>query len=147
MESRILLSAVFVISCFIADAYAFVAAECTAGPGWTTLEQSDDSAGMALIDLKPDTIVLGKPFSFNFKLCPDDLAKNSSLKPDRVVANATMPAHKHGMNYNPTVEYNEESKSFKVEDFVFHMPGKWVISLSTYKGEVANHYTQTLTVN
>ena len=39
---------------------------------------------------------------------------------------ATMPAHKHGMNVVPLV--TEISRGlFKVEGMLFHMPGQWEI--------------------
>jgi len=149
MESRVLISAVFVIACFIAESYAFVASdECKIGDGWIamstadTAEDSEENPEMAIINLKPDEIALGKPFSFNLKVCAEQM-----VKPDRITVDATMPAHKHGMNYTPTVAFDEESNSYKVEDFLFHMPGEWEISLSTFQGEAATHYTKVVRVN
>ena len=146
MENRVLFSAAFVVMCFFAESYAFVASECEAGNGWhamisETAETAEKSADIVIIDLDADEIVLGKPFSFQLRLCTDE-----EVKPDRVVANATMPAHKHGMNYTPTVVFDKDTNSYKAEDFVFHMPGEWEISLSMYTGETASHYTRTVTI-
>lgn len=141
MENRVLLSGLFVVVCFVADAYAFVVQDCKVAKGWASLERDDASSDIAIIDLNVDDIVLGQPFSFNFRLC-----QNGAEKPDRVTANATMPAHKHGMNYNPTVAFNADTGSFNIEDFVFHMPGEWEIAFSAYKGEMVSHYTKTVTV-
>lgn len=141
MESRVLLSGIFIIICFVADAYAFVSQGCKADKGWVALERVDASSDIAVIDLNVDDITLGQPFSFDFRLCQKGVEK-----PDRVTANATMPAHKHGMNYNPTVVFDDVTDSFKVEDFVFHMPGEWEIVLSAYKSEAVTHYTKMVVV-
>ena len=147
MESRILASAVFVIACFFAESYAFVASDCEPGNGWFAMEAAETTkpganvAESAIIDLDADSIVLGKPFSFSLRLCADELKK-----PDRLTANATMPAHKHGMNYTPTVVFDKESDSYKVEGFLFHMPGEWEITLAMYRDDKASHYTRSVTI-
>lgn len=148
MENRVLFSAMFVIACFVADAYAALSSDCEVTAGWTSLQLDDSASGhdkpvvKGEIDLDPDSIQLGKPFSFNARFCP-----KHSIKPDRVVADATMPAHKHGMNYTPTVTLDETSGLYHVENFVFHMPGEWEITVSAYAGEEATHYVHTLTVD
>ena len=142
MKSRVLVSAVFVIACFFAETYAYMGSGCKEVNGWMSMSTSKEVADVASIDLKAEDIVLGQPFSFHLKLCSDE-----SGRPDRVTANATMPAHKHGMNYTPTVVFDEESNSYKVEDFLFHMPGEWEISLSAYKGEAEAHFSSLITVN
>lgn len=123
-------------------------AACTVADGWTVLTaetgDSTDTLTTASIDLSPDTIVSEQPFSFKLKLCATELKK-----PQRLTTDATMPAHKHGMNYTPTVtqtETTDRTASYQLEDFVFHMPGEWEISVSTYHNDVATHYTHTVTL-
>jgi len=130
------------IACFAADTYAFVSPDCKAKDGWSFLQTNKEVKSSLISDLIKDNITLGQPFSFNLAICPTN--KN---KPDRITANATMPAHKHGMNYKPTVSFDEQNQTYKVEDFLFHMPGLWEVSVSTYVGDVATHYTKDITVN
>ena len=56
-----------------------------------------------------------------------------------------MPAHQHGMNYTPTVNFVEEN-NFEVSDFLFHMPGVWEITVASYVGEVVTHYTKSVLI-
>lgn len=37
---------------------------------------------------------------------------------------ADMPAHRHGMNYRPTVQMGEGGR-FEAAGLLFHMPGRW----------------------
>ena len=41
-----------------------------------------------------------------------------------ISVSATMPAHKHGMNYLPTVKVSSPGR-FLAEGYMFHMPGAW----------------------
>ena len=137
-----LFTIVFLIACFTVDGFAFVNPECTAGNGWGFFQTAKKSENILLSDLTNDDITLGKPFSFHIALCP-----KSKSKPDRVTATATMPAHKHGMNYTPAVTFDDEKHLYTVEDFLFHMPGVWEISISTYQGDSVTHYTKTLEIS
>ena len=105
-----LLTITFLIACFAADAYAFVAQECKSGTGWSFLQTAKAETSPVMSDLTKDDITLGQPFSFNVALC--DTHKN---KPDRVTATAIMPAHQHGMNYTPTVMFDETSQTQAIE--------------------------------
>lgn len=147
MQNRVLLSTIFVMWCFALDAYAFINHSCDVSKGWVTLKSSQPDTSRAIIDLKPETIQLGQPFSFRLIIGSSKLANAGQLPPpDRVTATATMPAHKHGMNYTPTIAYTKGSDHYDIQGFVFHMPGIWEISISAYWGDNATHYTQSLTI-
>ncbi|PWQ95296.1 hypothetical protein [Leucothrix arctica] len=137
-----LLTITFLIVCFAADAYAFVAQECRSGSGWSFLQTAEAESGPVMSDLTKDDITLGQPFSFHVALC--DTKKD---QPDRVTATAIMPAHQHGMNYTPTVTFDVASQTYKIKDFLFHMPGQWTVNISTYTGDFAVHYSQNITIN
>ena len=65
-------------------------------------------------------IEVGKPFSVDLEVCDaDGKPFTGTLKPD-----AHMPAHKHGMNYRPSV-VGKGSGKFWADGFLFHMPGNW----------------------
>ena len=147
MKNRVLLSSIFVMWCFALDAYAFINHSCDASKGWVTLKSSQPDTSRAIIDLKPETIQLGQPFSFKLIIGSSKLANAGPLPPpDRVTVTATMPAQKHGMNYSPTVAHTKGSDHYDIQGFVFHMPSIWEISISAYWGDNATHYTQSLTI-
>jgi hypothetical protein len=65
-------------------------------------------------------IPVGKHFSVQIQVCsktPTNLV--TGLKID-----ADMPAHKHGMNYKPSLTKQSES-TYLAQGLMFHMPGQW----------------------
>jgi hypothetical protein len=78
---------------------------------------------------EPMRIEIGEPFSLLFNVC----TKND--KPAELIAvDAQMPEHKHGMNYRPTIVSMSDGR-YRVEGMVFHMPGRWEISIDVRAGE------------
>lgn len=143
MKIRVYFTSLFFVICVFAEALAFVGPSCEVPKGWMVMETENESNNdqQTIIDLDASTIRIGQPFSFNVSLCSDN-----EVKPDRMTVNAIMPAHQHGMNYTPTVSYIEESKSFEVDGFLFHMPGVWEITIASYQGEDVTHYSKNITV-
>ena len=41
---------------------------------------------------------------------------------------ADMPAHRHGMNYQPTLQRQDDGR-FTAQGLLFHMPGRWRVRL------------------
>ncbi len=68
----------------------------------------------------PADIKVGDLFAVQIDICTKD---GSSFNGD-VSARATMPAHKHGMNYKPETVSSENGR-FILEGFSFHMQGRW----------------------
>src|SRR5262249_46480749 len=68
----------------------------------------------------PAKIAAGEPFEVFFALCPRDV-----FQAERIKVNATMPEHRHGMNYLPSVE--AAGAGYRSEGWMFHMPGRWEI--------------------
>ncbi len=64
---------------------------------------------------------VGRPFAVLFALCPRD---GASVAIDRVKVDAWMPAHRHGMNYAPTLT-GAAGGPWRAEGLLFHMPGAW----------------------
>lgn len=79
---------------------------------------------------------LSQPFSFVIQVCSDKPMTDATV-------DATMPAHQHGMNYEPRVTVNADNV-LQVDDMVFHMPGVWEIELIVIIGENTLIYTHTL---
>jgi hypothetical protein len=65
---------------------------------------------------EPAAIVNGQPFSMRVRVCP----ANASLQ--RV--DATMPEHRHGMNYAPSLK-PLGGGVWQVEGLLWHMAGRW----------------------
>jgi hypothetical protein len=70
--------------------------------------------------LLPDPVPVGKHFAIDIVLCP----KGDAALPDELRADATMPEHKHGMNYRPSVKAVGPAQ-YRAEGLLFHMPGRW----------------------
>lgn len=66
-------------------------------------------------------IPLAQPFSILVTVC-DEAAVNE-LRVD-----AIMPAHRHGVNYEPVVTALGQGM-FRVDNVLFHMPGAWELQV------------------
>ncbi len=121
----------FILFVGIASMQSVVA--CELAKGWTRMEaasvqkiksQHELSAALKII---PKTIEVGEPFSVEIVLCGTKL---NGI--DRVTIDASMPAHKHGMNYRPVVK-KLNNNSFRGENMLFHMPGVWRIDFAAFQ--------------
>ena len=65
-------------------------------------------------------IAVGRHFAIEVQICP------ASARLARV--DATMPEHRHGMNYRPGVEPLGAGR-WRAEGLMFHMPGRWELRL------------------
>lgn len=63
----------------------------------------------------PERIAIGRPFTLRVSTCP-------AAKLVRV--DATMPEHRHGMNYRPSV-HDEGEGRWRAEGLLWHMAGRW----------------------
>ena len=68
----------------------------------------------------PSPITVGRPFALLLTLCPADAVL---LKVD-----ATMPEHRHGMNYRPSLKPLGQGQ-WRVEGLLWHMSGRWELTL------------------
>ena len=68
----------------------------------------------------PAPLAVGRPFALQLQLCPADA---QLLRVD-----ATMPEHRHGMNYRPTVKPLGEGR-WRAEGLLWHMSGRWQLRL------------------
>ncbi len=66
---------------------------------------------------------VGRPFAIEFALCAHGAA---AAAVDRVRVDAWMPAHRHGMNYAPTLA-GAPGGPMRAEGLLFHMPGAWQV--------------------
>lgn len=71
---------------------------------------------------EPAQVEVGEPFVMRVALCPE-AAKLLRM-------NASMPEHRHGMNYQPSVKSLGDGL-WQVEGMVWHMAGRWELKLDT----------------
>jgi hypothetical protein len=67
-------------------------------------------------------IAVSEHFVLLVRLCP----ATAELQ----AVDATMPAHRHGMNYRPTLQALGGGR-WRVEGLLLHMPGTWELRLDT----------------
>lgn len=70
----------------------------------------------------PEKIVIGQHFSVEFVVCP----RAGQPVPESVRIDATMPEHRHGMNYKPSIRSGEGGR-YLAEGMLFHMTGRWEV--------------------
>jgi len=89
----------------------------------------------------PTPIPVGQHFAIDFVLCPRD----GAALPAEVRVDATMPEHKHGMNYRPSV-VSRGAGAYRAEGLMFHMPGRWELVFELRGSGAPLRLTQSLQV-
>ncbi|MEH6547168.1 MAG: hypothetical protein V7701_12095 [Sneathiella sp.] len=110
------------LACITASLLAIMpiaAFACPAQPDPPFKQIGTQSYDVALKTI-PEEIVVGKPFSVDLWIGD----KTGSAFEGEIIAGATMPLHKHGMNYKPSISSLGDGK-YRLEGFVFHMQGQW----------------------
>lgn len=87
------------------------------------------SAGNITLSYKilSESLTVSQPFSIEIKLCE----MGEPMVPKQLKVNAEMPAHGHGMNYQPTIKPLDQGH-YQVDNFVFHMMGNWVLTIDVF---------------
>jgi hypothetical protein len=67
---------------------------------------------------------VGEHFALEFAVCP---------APEAVRVDATMPEHRHGMNYRPAVTAQGGGR-YRAEGLMFHMAGRWELVFEVRAG-------------
>ena len=68
----------------------------------------------------PAPVAIGEAFSLMLTACHDDGTPFTG----EITASAVMPAHQHGMNYQPRVQRLALGQ-YRLDGYLFHMPGDW----------------------
>jgi hypothetical protein len=74
---------------------------------------------------EPERITVGRPFVVFIQACPAALLL---LRVD-----ATMPEHRHGMNYRPSVKALDAGR-WRAEGLLWHMAGRWELAFEVENG-------------
>jgi len=132
--SALLIGVVLALIAWAAPAMADCPLDLGRGTGWVVFS----SHYMVAFRPEPIRIEVGQPFSLLFNVC----TKNDSPA-ELVAVDATMPDHKHGMNYRPTIVSMGDGR-YRVEGLVFHMPGRWELSIDVRAGEESERLTHEI---
>ena len=90
----------------------------------------------------PSPIPVGRHFVLDIALC----APAGQALPATLHVDATMPEHRHGMNYRPGVSARADGQ-FRAEGLMFHMPGRWELVFEWRDAAgVTRRLAQSLTV-
>lgn len=89
----------------------------------------------------PDPVPVGRHFIVAFAVCPRGGAK----LPESVRVDATMPEHRHGMNYRPSVS-SPQPGIYRGEGLMFHMPGRWDLTFDLVSAVATERLTGTLRI-
>ncbi len=84
-------------------------------PGFEGTKQSRSNGITVAYKSQPAPIPVGQPFVLEIAVCP---------APRALELDAHMPAHRHGMNYRPSIT-NPSPGLYRAEGLVLHMPGEW----------------------
>lgn len=79
----------------------------------------DGARHVVLFRSAPAVPPLNAPFALELSICARDGAAVATPRVD-----ATMPAHRHGMNYRPSLSETKKGL-FRAEGLLLHMPGRW----------------------
>ena len=87
--------------------------------------------GLALVfKTHPARIRVGELFSLDATLCPKAGAGTvTAFKVD-----ASMPDHRHGMNYQPSM-VRQRDNAYTASGLMFHMPGRWQFAFEIDSGD------------
>lgn len=85
----------------------------------------------------PEKIVIGQHFTVEFVVCP----REGQPAPESVRIDATMPEHRHGMNYMPSIKSGEGGHHV-AEGMLFHMRGRWELVFEVRVGGTVERFTR-----
>jgi hypothetical protein len=86
---------------------------------------------------EPEPIAVSRPFALLLTLCPADARL---LRVD-----ATMPEHRHGMNYRPSLQ-PLGGGVWRVEGLLWHMAGRWELRLDVEAAGATHILRQSVTL-
>lgn len=87
----------------------------------------------------PERIVVGQHFSVEFVVCP----RAGQPAPESVRIDATMPEHRHGMNYKASIR-SAEGGRYVAEGLLFHMGGRWELVFEVRAGGQVDRFARDL---
>lgn len=118
----------------------------TAGDGTVLQQPNLLLAWRPLLKAEPGThasrIALAQHFALEVQLC--DKAGISDARLQK--ADATMPEHRHGMNYRPTITPLGGGR-FRVDGMMLHMAGRWQLAFEVRADAAAIRFTDDIQID
>lgn len=111
-------------------------AACEAKPG---AMRAVSQNALVLFQPRPAPIKVGELFALDIEVC---VTKGEARG---VAVDATMPDHKHGMNYKPVVK-KSVGNAWAATGLMFHMPGRWQFAFEVDTGSGRERVLHNLTV-
>lgn len=112
-------------ACMLLCAAAPVSAACPLPAAQAGERQMAQGALQLRWTPEPEALAVGRPFALSLQLCPP------SARVLRV--DATMPEHRHGMNYRPSVKAGGDGM-WRAEGLLWHMAGRWELAIEVENG-------------
>ncbi len=84
---------------------------------------------------QPAALAVSQPFEMQVALCP------AAARLVRV--DATMPEHRHGMNYRPSLQAVAPGR-WQVQGLLWHMPGRWELRFDVETGGATHTLRQSV---
>lgn len=106
-----------------------------------TVQSVSNSRVRVVFSPEPAPIRIGQPFSIHAQVCP----ASSAAQIQTFNVDATMPEHKHGMNYLPKVSPRGKG-GFVADGLVFHMAGLWQLAFDLRIDGQDERLTQSVVV-
>jgi hypothetical protein len=103
------------------------ALDCEAPPG--AGQPAESRSYTVAWQTAPSPPRVGEHFVVDFAVCP----KAGARPAGSVAIDATMPDHRHGMNYRPSVAALAPGR-YRAQGLLFHMPGRWVVVFDIVAG-------------
>jgi len=88
------------------------------------MQNPSSSPFSLMLKTEPAKIKIGQKLIAHVIVCAGDKANV-----DRFSVDATMPKHKHGMNYTPKI-INNGNRRYSARGLLFHMPGLWRLEVA-----------------
>jgi len=92
-------------------------------------QQAEGGGWVIAFAPRPWPVPVGQHFALDIAVCPPAGAS----APTTLKVDADMPAHRHGMNYRPTVNAQGGGR-YTADGLMFHMPGRWRLLFSVDGG-------------
>lgn len=93
------------------------------------------------VAIATSAIPMATHFAVEVQLCEGKATSKAILKK----VDATMPEHRHGMNYQPRIRDLGDGR-FRVEGLMFHMSGHWQIEFEVLGGKDAVRLTHDVQI-
>lgn len=112
-----------------------VRAKCALGSEEGTVVS--DAAVQVAWRAQAGEIAVGQPFVMLLRLCPADATLQR--------VDATMPEHRHGMNYLPSLQALGDGR-WRVEGLLWHMAGRWELRFDVRSADALHTLRHSVTL-